>query len=711
MSFRVVVLAGLAVPLIGSVGLGADKQAVRVEPIGDVPENSIILAPSLATADTCFVSDNQQITTRIDGWVVGYELYKSLMIPANQCPNAYPFTVTAVNMPMMFDAATPITVGVDVEAVDSTTIPGCPVPGVLLAMSSEWDAQVPAAGMYNIWVPLDTPVVVNGPFFAGFYIGNTFEPGVNPAVLCDEFPVPCATFNIWDESIGWIDLVDNDYWDFPGRLAMEAAGIPGGSAGTELALVTPYDGEVLYGAKELWAWDRAASGAVDYVMFEYSAGDPYVEIGRDFDGSSPLRNGIDPSVSGTGFSINWDFAALPEGYYSLRVTMVDTLGGSTSDTVTVYLEPTPPVASVTSPAAGSPFCTPVDINMSSSDENLAYIQVFRRQAAGLVEVGVTPMNQAAVGDVDGDTADGNHAYDGEFGDYYSAPVAATMASRVWANRGHPGLVQSGSGPMSDAQVAEAYAAVFRTREHLGTYDEDVILGLRSYAASKGGGFRFDYLRNPAYADLRIQVEDDEKVVMLGLGDNPGLWVTVDGLAAWKRADSTYQVSVANPLSGTIVSASWRDHSGYSELSIGGTWHRIDIMATIIATDWSISRTMVGADFSGQDGWSVTWSGSGVLDDTYHYLRSAGHDYDDYLGTATVLREHNCAAVYIPGDYDNDRATTISDLFILIDFIARDGPPPGGGVARADCNCDNVVNITDIIYYMNYLYGTASAPCR
>jgi hypothetical protein len=48
---------------------------------------------------------------------------------------------------------------------------------------------------------------------------------------------------------------------------------------------------------------------------------------------------------------------------------------------------------------------------------------------------------------------------------------------------------------------------------------------------------------------------------------------------------------------------------------------------------------------------------------------------------------------------------------LIEFITRDGQEPFGGAFRSDCNCDNAVNIADIIYYMNYLYGTASPPCR
>lgn len=712
MSFRTAAFAWLAILICACAGRAANKQAVRMERLGDVPEKNIFLAPSLATADTCFVSDNQEITWRINNWVIGFELYKSLMNPAHQCENPYPFTVTAINMPMMFDAPTPITVGVDIEAVDSTTVPGCTVPGALLALSSEWDAQILEAGMYNIWVPLDTPFVVNGPFFAGFYIGNTFASGVNPAILTDDFPVLCATYNIWDDSIGFVDLCDSSGGDFPGRLAMEAAGIPGGQGATPtLEVLAPDSSEILFGKSELWAWDRARSGMVEYIMFEYSNGGSFIEIGRDFDGTSPLRDGVTAAISGTGYNVNWDFSALPEGNYTLRVTLVDTLGSSTSSTRNVYLEPTPPVATITSPDNGSLFCVPVDIHMSSSDENLAYVEVKRRPAASLLTIGVNPVNQSTMGDNNGNPSDGNHAASGEFGDYYSGPAAAAMAAMVWATRGHPALVRQGTTTLTVQQVAEAFAVAFRTRINHGTFDEPLWSGLSSYAASKGGGFKFDYQRNPAYSDLRIWTEDEEKVVMLGLGGNPGLWVTVDGFVAWQRSDSAYSVSVANPLTGTIQSCSWRDRTGYSELSISGQWHRVDIMVSMLATAWTVSRTAVGMDFSGSNGWMVRWAPLGISDGTWHYLRSIGHDYNDYVGSMAVLAENNCAAINVAGDYNNDHLTTVADLFLLIDFIARDGAPPNGGAARADCNCDNVVNIADIIYYMNYLYGTASAPCR
>ena len=321
------------------------------------------------------------------------------------------------------------------------------------------------------------------------------------------------------------------------------------------------------------------------------------------------------------------------------------------------------------------------------------------------------MSQTTVGDANGNVSDGNHVYNGEFGEYYSGPVAAAMAAEVWSSRGYPALVHQGATTLSVQQVAESLATLFETRADTGTHDEAVLTGLRSYAASKGGGFKFDYKRNPAYSDLRIWVEDDLRVVMLGLGGTPGLWVTVDGFAVWQRTDTTFSVSVANPISGTVLDGSWRNRTGYSELRLSGVWHRVDIMVSMLATAYPVNRTLVGADINGADGWTVRWSGAGVADGTRYYLHSSGEDHDGHVGIYTILAEQNCATAYVHGDYNGDRAATLTDLYLLIDYVSGAGPAPTGGAGRADCNCDNVVNVADVIYYMNYLYGQASPPCR
>jgi hypothetical protein len=698
--------------MIVSSSFAGDKTQARLERVGDMPQGELRVRYSLITADTCYVSQNEEILWRINGWVTGMELYKSLMDPAASCDGAYPFTITEINMPMIFDDGTPIMVSVDVEAVDYNTVPGCPQPGVVLALSQDFNLEVPAGGgLFNIWIPLDSPLVVNEPFFAGFYIGNAIDPAVGAAVMTDSVPVACATFNIWEGAEGWVDLADNSLFNFPGRLAMEVSGIPGGSSSVpapQVVLLSPSDGDALLGSAELWAYDSSGSSIIDYILFEYSTGGPYIEIGRDFDGYRPIRDGVSNMESGAGLSFDMDLSLLPEGTGTLRATLYDTLGQSSETSITVLVEPSPPIPVITSPDNGDDICPPTTLVMSCADDNMSFVEVYRLAAALAYSADATPMSQESVGDNNGNTSDGNLAINGEFGTYYCGPVAATVALKIWADRGISGLV-SGGNPME--AVAETLAEYFDTRTNMGTYDEDLYLGLAKYSRLHGDNLEFDFKRNPDYYQLRAWVEDEGRVVILGLSGNPALFVTVDGFEDWNPAGNSHTVLVANPASGTIQQVSMRDNATYSEIQLNGTWQRLDIMISVLAKTWTVSHTALGVDFNGADGWSFNIPATGLVEDSLYFIRAKGQDATLFGGSYSILIRNNCSDIYAVGDYNNDGATDIGDIFVLVDLITMGGQPPVGGLERADANCDGNVDVVDVVYYMNYLFGGASPPCH
>jgi hypothetical protein len=80
-------------------------------------------------------------------------------------------------------------------------------------------------------------------------------------------------------------------------------------------------------------------------------------------------------------------------------------------------------------------------------------------------------------------------------------------------------------------------------------------------------------------------------------------------------------------------------------------------------------------------------------------------WDDYLGT-----EEYCFSVGygIPGDADGSGIVDISDALYMLNYLFRSGPPPVSFMA-GDANCDDDLGILDPLYLLNYLYKGGPPP--
>ncbi len=710
-----------------SASVMAEKHSARLEPLDatvvDILRPRGAAGPRLTLADSCFVSPNSDVIYRIDQWVTGQELYKSYMDPAASCgDSAYPFTVAEINLPMAFDGATNLVISVDLEAIDSVSVPGCKIPGEVISISQDWELSVPAGGgLFNVWIPLDSPVTITGPVFAGFFIGNAIDPAVNPAVLADDSPEPCVSFNIWDEQVGWVDLTNNSFYSFPGNLAMEISGTPaGGTVDTgggdttqpapQAAWLYPTAASTIYGSTELWAADTSGSNQTERTVFEYSfAGSGWTVIGTDIDGTVPLRNGVGGTATAQGFSLIWDGSGLTEGTYFLRATVYDSAGRNNSVTQSVYLEPTPPVASIVEPDPMDTVCGTIPVLLTVPDEDVDYIQLYRRDASSTYHSGMIPLNQFLVGDNNGNPGDGNFASNGEFGDYYNAPAAAASALWVWHLRGYTEYTAGGTLSLPD--LAEALAVVMRTREDLGTRDDRLMLSLQDYLAGNGTRLSVTVARQPSYRELRRAVESQQQAVIVGLSGNRGIWVGIEGFNGWRRPDGAYQVYVASPLSGAVEQILMRPGVGGWEMFFASSWEAVDLMVAIGASDWSVPQQFAGADQSGADGWQIDWTAASLTDSTWYWLETVTRDQTNRRGSSGTLVYLDCTSAFIVGDLNGDSFVDIGDMLLLLDFLMAGGSPPSGGAVRGDVNCDGVLNIADAVYYVNFLFGRVSPPCR
>ncbi len=693
---RFLIVAGSILLMFTATVLhAADKRSPRLVKLSDSVEGGEIRPwVPMTTADTCIVRHDQGIYYKIDGWVTGNELYKSYLDPAAGCAEAYPFTITEINMPMYFVGTPTFNVSVDVELVDNS-VPNCPLPGELLTISSEYILSIPEAGLWNLWIPLDTPVVVNGPFFAGFFISTSIAQSDSAAVLVDTIPTPCVSFNIWDTTVGFVDLTNNEHFDFPGRLVLYAAGIPSGVSGPPAVdLVYPTPSDSILGSAEIWLRDRSGSTVLDFAEFEYRLQDDtiYTSIGQDFDGTRSFRNGLDPSGGGDGFSYRFDASALTEGHYYLRATLYDTLGRADADSVQVFVEPTPPLPTPVSHADGETFCETIELDFVSPDENLDFVQTSRKVSEAAFSLGI-----AAAG------ARGR-------GPAWCAPYSFAMALDLWYERGYTKPMSEFNAKLPIDTMAARLADRFNTTDNFGTYDVDLLFGLMEYLKFKLSDIEVFYQRQPDYYDLRNRAENYEYTALIGLGGSRGLWVTVDGFDGWRRADSSFRVRVAHPTGGVIEAMPVRNTQDGAEGYLDGIWRPIDIMIWLGPPDWTVNRQAIGADLNGLDGWSVNWTAAGAVEGDHYYFHTFGRDEDGIREYSTLLIGHSCADSYIKGDYNDDGFADIADADYLLEHLALGGPAPVGGTLRADANCDGYPNIADVVYFLRYVFSGGTEPC-
>jgi hypothetical protein len=63
-----------------------------------------------------------------------------------------------------------------------------------------------------------------------------------------------------------------------------------------------------------------------------------------------------------------------------------------------------------------------------------------------------------------------------------------------------------------------------------------------------------------------------------------------------------------------------------------------------------------------------------------------------------------------GDADANGIINISDAVYLISYIFAGGPAPEPMTA-ADADCNQIVNISDAVYLISYIFGGGPAPCE
>ncbi len=680
--------------------------------------------PRFAAAELCSVRTVGDQYWVISYWLTGNEQYLAYQDPGLTCSSPYPFAVHEIYLLLYVQATTNLYYSGCIQDVDLTN-PACPMPGDTLSQSAEW-AYGFSPGLWRIVVPayddtIEDPPEVNGPYFAGFTITTSLvDTEYQDSVLLiteDSLHVPwtCQNYNYYGEEDGYVDLANNVAYNFPGKLLLYSAGFTGGSGGygpmPNLTILEPKPAKIAGTPLRCWVLDSADSSFVDSVKFEYASSSGWVRFGADVNDNHAIRNGIDPSGTGPGYVVNLGPAGIIEDEHTIRVTAYDTLFRTSVTQVDITLDPTPPRMDFIEPSFMDTICLPDIIKTFTDDDDISSVIFYQKQLKTNYSASVVTLHQTNYGDVNYFAGDDNLIINDEFGEYYCGPTAGAIAIKYWFDKGYTGLMRESGLTIPVDTVVERLASGMKTRTNKGTYDDFFVSGLENYITYHGNNLIVESYFTPDYTEMRVIFEEKEMLPILGLSGNPGFYVVLSAMSGLDNGGGQYAVTISDPLTGTSIDTYMRNIGDGSQVLYDGSWYGLDIAIAVVANNHNNSRVEIGEASMSISNWVFNWDSSTSLsDDSLYYITAIGTDVTHHKEISTTLIRYHCNLNRVEGDYDGNGSSNSLDILYLINYIYQGGSAPIGGAHRADANCDNQIDIGDVIFMVKYVFGSGSLPC-
>jgi hypothetical protein len=137
------------------------------------------------------------------------------------------------------------------------------------------------------------------------------------------------------------------------------------------------------------------------------------------------------------------------------------------------------------------------------------------------------------------------------------------------------------------------------------------------------------------------------------------------------------------------------------------------VVTVAASSTSKSTTRTGEQID----WKVISSGGTEgASENFQMMGTAGQTATGFAGSTNFKVSHGYwyssvfGPSYVCGDADGNGIINISDAVYLISYIFGGGPAPEP-VVSGDADCNQIVNISDAVYLIAYIFGGGPAPCE
>jgi hypothetical protein len=674
-----------------------------------------LMATKLADADPCTVFVDYPSYALYD-WMIGWELYESYMdltFPLVECDTTYPFMVTDVGMTLALNAAGSLFVQAFVAELDPlNSTPECPYPGAIVGTTEVFPGYISEPGVYMLGVDFANPVPVYGPFFAGVFYAcdmTIFDPGI----AIDSVAYYCLDYNDWGE--GLVDLASNPWYPFPGSIDLFCVGYNGSDAepaSPEPHFLLPDSGGSFSPGDPIWIAELTDTLLCDGTVIEYWDNTEWVPFGIDFDGDVPLRDGLVEVDTADGWLPPWNPSVLVEDELQLRAAIVCPDSVYASDTTVARFAQSPPRVEFDfnqfDTLCDSDTASLTVVSVSPDSVTFAY-----RFLSSVASRNWPLLDRADYGDSDGDPADGNHYYEGEFGEYYAAPSVFAAALSYWSTAGFADLLWDTDSTLTIEQLVELLAEQARVRDNLGSEDDNVCHAIGSYVSDHADGLIVDIRLNPDWNWLLQTHVARRATVALAVDQPVGHWLGLQMIEVGQGAPDSVPVTLFDPDGATLQQSYLRS---YGDSVAVGYWpaaskRRLPLAVAIYPADDTATTIRWQSDWYGLDGYTATLPTSELAAGENYLLIADAYANDAVVASDYRMIHYICSSDWIRGDADNNGSVNVSDVVFLIQYVFATGDPPQPELAVGDVDCSGAVNVSDIVYLISYVFADGPPPCE
>ena len=170
---------------------------------------------------TCEVGNLNTPVWAIADWLMPQDRYALIFDPAATCQECpLGFRVTMIHVMVQTAADCELTMRAVLMTVESDGDPDCFVPGNAYCGGPDFQISIPAAGLWDIALPVNCACADSDYPFAlkVVFAALSCTDGSVPDLVTDDFPAVCISYN--DVGAGWQDLVAD--YGFPGNLMIWA---------------------------------------------------------------------------------------------------------------------------------------------------------------------------------------------------------------------------------------------------------------------------------------------------------------------------------------------------------------------------------------------------------------------------------------------------------------------------------------------------------